>query len=648
MRNGTSMTRLIFVLLMTVFSLPGMAQLCQGSLGDPLVNITFGTGNNPGAPLAAAATGYQYVANDCPNDGFYTVRNSSSSCFGNTWHNLNSDHTANGNGYFMLVNASIQPSAFYVDTVRGLCGNSTYEFAAWIMNVILPSSCNGNTNQPNLTFTIERTNGTVLQTYNSGNIPPLSTPVWKQYGFFFTTPPAGADIVLRIVNNAPGGCGNDLALDDITFRPCGPQLTPTITGQTTTTAQICTGTARSVTLNCSVSPGFVNPVFQWQRRFNASAWTDIAGATTLTYAANFPAASAVGNYEFRLTVAESGNMASPQCRISSTPISIVVNALPVAVASNNGAVCTKGTLMLTASGGTSYAWAGPNAYSSLMDVATIANIQPAQAGVYNLTVTNAAGCTATSSTTVVVNPAPIAAVASAKVSVCFGDSAQLSANGGTSYEWIPATGLSNNLIANPKASPAASTSYSVVVSNAFGCKDTANAEVEVFTKAIANAGPDKVIIGGGTATLTGSISGTYQSFAWTPAAAFSLPQTLQPAVRPTADATYRLTVESNNGCGTSFDDVAVKLYKGIFIPSAFSPNNDAINDQWNIPALEAYPNFELFVFNRYGEVVFKASKTNKPWDGRFKSDPLPAGAYIYLIKLNVNNQQLKGTVMLIR
>ncbi|HSN60109.1 MAG TPA: gliding motility-associated C-terminal domain-containing protein, partial [Ferruginibacter sp.] len=82
-------------------------------------------------------------------------------------------------------------------------------------------------------------------------------------------------------------------------------------------------------------------------------------------------------------------------------------------------------------------------------------------------------------------------------------------------------------------------------------------------------------------------------------------------------------------------------------PNAFKHNNDGLNDSWNIPALDAYPNFELFVFNRYGEVVFKNSKVNKSWDGSFKLNPLPAGAYPYFIKLNVDNKILKGTVMII-
>src|SRR5688572_12429748 len=124
--------RIVFLTVLMLIAYVVNGQLCQGSLGDPLVNITFGNGANPGAPLSAAATGYQFVSSDCPNDGFYTVRNNTNSCFGNSWHSLAGDHTGHGSGYFMLVNASIQPSAFYVDTVRGLCGSSTYEFAAWV------------------------------------------------------------------------------------------------------------------------------------------------------------------------------------------------------------------------------------------------------------------------------------------------------------------------------------------------------------------------------------------------------------------------------------------------------------------------------------------------------------------------------------
>src|SRR5689334_5692514 len=105
-----------FFLFFFLFLFSGKAQLCSGSLGDPIVNITFGAGPNPGAPLSSAATNYLYTATDCPNDGSYTVRNSTANCFSNSWHTLTSDHTGNPNGYFMVVNASYQPSSFYVDT----------------------------------------------------------------------------------------------------------------------------------------------------------------------------------------------------------------------------------------------------------------------------------------------------------------------------------------------------------------------------------------------------------------------------------------------------------------------------------------------------------------------------------------------------
>ena len=74
----------VFIILLSVND--AVAQLCQGSFGDPIVNITFGAGSNPAASLSAATTAYGYVLNDCPADGFYTVRNNSNDCFGSSWH----------------------------------------------------------------------------------------------------------------------------------------------------------------------------------------------------------------------------------------------------------------------------------------------------------------------------------------------------------------------------------------------------------------------------------------------------------------------------------------------------------------------------------------------------------------------------------
>ena len=625
-----------------------MAQLCQGSLGDPIINRTFGSGANPGPPLAAATTTYQYVTGDCPSDGFYTVRSNTSSCFGNTWYSLSTDHTGDPSGYFMLVNASVQPSAFYLDTVRGLCSNSTYEFAAWVINVILPSSCGGSTIQPNLTFSIEKTDGSILQTYNTGSIPAASSPIWKQYGSFFTTPIAVTDIVLRIFNNSQGGCGNDLALDDITFRPCGPALTPAILGVSTTDTLLCEGTAGNFTFTCTVSGGFNNPSYQWQQRMNGGSWTDIPGQTTTTLPRSFPSTMAVGTYEYRIVVAEAGNMASLQCRIASKPLSVEIVANPVTTASNDGPVCEHTTLTLTATGGNQFAWSGPGGFTGSGSPLPLVSVQLNRAGKYYVLVTNAAGCSHKDSTTVVVEPAPIATTSFSNTTICEKDSIQLLAGGGLSYQWEPAAGLSDAAIFDPKASPAVTTGYSAIVSNLAGCKDTAFITVQVVQKPIVNAGPDKVIILGQQVQLAGSINDTGNSFSWSPPVYIDDIHSLRPIVNPPSDRKYILEAISNFGCGSTSDTMLVKVYKDIFVPNAFSPNGDNTNDSWNIPALAAYNYFDVSVYNRWGQLVFHTRNVMKPWDGTFKGKPLPMGSYNYFIDLGNSQNIYKGSLLLIR
>ena len=638
----------ITVLVSFIFFNNAGAQLCQGSLGDPIVNITFGSGTNPGPPLQAATTSYQYFSSDCPNDGSYTLRSNTTSCFANSWHSVSADHTGDPNGYFMLINASFQPSAFYLDTVKGLCAGTTYEFAAWVMNVLKTTACAPNPTQPNLTFTLERTDGTVLQTYNTGTLLSQSNPIWQQFGFYFTTPANASEVVLRIFNNAPGGCGNDLALDDITFRPCGPQLTPVIVGSTTTTATMCEGATRSFTFSATLSAGFSNPAYQWQKSSDGIVWTDIPGATTLNTTENFPATAATGNYLYRLSVAEGGNMNFSQCRIASDPLTIVVAPIPVATAVSNSPVCQHNSLLLNASGGATYQWSGPNGFSATGASVTIGNAALAQAGRYSVEVTSDAGCKKSAFVDVIVNVTPVAGVSFSSVGICEGNAVQLESSGGGTYQWIPATGLSSDVIANPLASPATTTDYSVIVSNQFACKDTAMVLVNVIETPTADAGTDKSIIEGTSVKLLANVTGQNITYSWLPALFINDPNALQPVVSPPRDTSYVLTVVSNDGCGIATDTVKIFVYKDIYIPNAFSPNNDGLNDTWNIPILNIFPGFELTIFNRQGQVVYQNKNSNIPWNGKYKGVDQPVGVYVYYIDLKVDGGQFKGTLTLIR
>lgn len=644
---GTFSRIFIASILLIIFN-DSNAQLCLGSLGDPIVNITFGSGANPGQALNAATTNYQFISGDCPNDGSYTVRNNTLDCFSSSWHSLSADHTGNASGYFMLVNASFDPGAFYVDTVRGLCSNTTFEFAAWVVNVLKSSACGSNGNQPNLTFTIEKTDGTLLQSYNTNNIPQQASPVWKQFGFFFNTPPAVSDVVLRIVNNAPGGCGNDLALDDITFRPCGPQLTPLIDGFTTDTAFFCKGTSKTFTFRTTISAGFNNPSYQWQQSSDAVNWTDIPGATASAYTLSFPANTVAGKYLYRVSAAEQGNLNSAKCRVASSVLSIEVSPDPVTAITINSPVCESETVTATATGGMQYQWTG-NGISSTINPLSIANIRLANAGKIYLQATSDKGCTHLDSASLTVLAKPVVTVVFDSAGICNGNDIELSASGGGSYQWTPSIGLSAANIANPLASPGITTVYRVVLSNANGCTDTASVHITVIEKPMADAGPDKTILAGNMVLLNGAVNGQDVQFSWSPPDHLSNSNTLQPLAAPPAAMDYVLTAMSNAGCGIDIDTVHVFVFKDIYIPNAFSPDGNGVNDRWNIPALNAFPGFELFVYNRHGQLIYQSSNSYQPWDGTYKGEPQPPGAYVYLIDLKQPGKRfLKGTLMLIR
>ncbi len=401
-----ALKRFIGIILVTIaFTQVTNAQLCTGSLGDPVVNLTFGSGSNPGPALAAATTAYQYTTTQCPSDGFYTVANSTSGCFGNTWLTVR-DHTGNANGYFMLVNASYQPSDFYLDTVKGLCPNTTFEFAAWILNMLVPGSCNGTGILPNITFNIETTSGAVLQSYNTGDIGTNSFATWKQYGFYFTTPAGVTNVVLRMTNNAPGGCGNDLALDDITFRPCGPLVTASIAANNGTMISLCEGDPTVLAFNSIVSAGYNAPAYQWQVSTDSGAtWNNISGATATSYTRQ---PTAPGVYSYRMNVAEAGNIMLSTCRVASNIISVTINPNPTITATSLGQKCAGASLFLNVVGGTGYSWTGPGGFSSSSQADTITSAATSSSGTYYVTVTSAAGCSKKDSVIVVVYPNPVA------------------------------------------------------------------------------------------------------------------------------------------------------------------------------------------------------------------------------------------------
>jgi gliding motility-associated-like protein len=642
-------TRYFLIIIFLFLHLIGAAQLCQGSLGDPVVKITFGSGPNPGPPLGAGITNFIYQSTDCPDDGLYSIRNATTNCFIGTWQNVTSDHTGDPNGYFMLVNASQQPSDFFVDTIRGLCPGTVFEFSAWILNILKPSACNGVGQKPNITFSIEKPDQTVLATYNTGDINPSGfAAAWQQYGFFFTMPVNLTDVVVRMKNNAPGGCGNDLALDDIAFRPCGPSIQVALNGSNDNFKNLCAGDNYNLTLNSIISSGYNNPLYQWQQsKDDGITWTDILAATSSSYTTAVPNNLAAGTYKYRVAVTENANAANSTCKVYSNFFSLIVNSYPIINIISNSPVCEGDSIELQGPSGNVCQWTGPGGftftgYDMFIPYATLAN-----QGMYYITATSfAGGCSKNDSSYVTIIP-KVKAYATGDTTICEGKSTMLQGSGGGNYVWKPTTGLSNPLIATPLASPIVTTTYTLFLSNN-GCTDTASVLIQVLQKPIANAGPDKQIFEGNQVQLNGSASGSNIHYYWTPNANIDNDTTILPMVSPPKNTIYTLNVVSDVGCGIATDEVLVGVYLKLVIPNAFSPNNDGINDVWNIANLNTYPYATVNIFDRYGRIVFESYGYAKPWDGTLNGKPVPVGTYYYIIDTKTILPKLNGSVFLIR
>ncbi len=346
---------------------------------------TFGSGNTKDrAPSANVPSNYTYApfTPSAPGDYYYGLSNNTSGSTAPASYSIDpndpvgahrvfavwdiiGDHTGaadplagnlpadvnNGQsgGYMVVINASYRTDTAFLDTVRNLCPNTSYEYSAWFRNVcrkcgidsagVAPSTVGyvptgpGDSSgvHPNLTFNI---NG--YDYYTTGDMP--YTGQWVKKGFTYRTGPSETQMIINIRNNAPGGGGNDWAIDDIGVASCTPVLE---VNPADPLLKICYADGASI--SAVVRSYFDNYTYYiWERstdsgaHFTPTAFTSngtispVFNGSEFEYTAvgpSFLGDSSTHNNIFRLRVASSaGNLADTNCSfLAARTVKVYVN-----------------------------------------------------------------------------------------------------------------------------------------------------------------------------------------------------------------------------------------------------------------------------------------------------------------------------------
>lgn len=343
------------------FNYPGIKVIANQGLCINFSSATFtaessfGTGVVQNRALPAIVPGYTKInlGPNAPGDNYYSIANNTSAdgttdnsgpyqpttnnhrVFGGFW-DIVGDHTnasdsslgnapvatgVNG-GYMLVVNAAFTTGEVYRDMIMNVCPNTYYEFSAWVRNLcgVCGIDANGTATYnpgvlPNLTYAIND-----IDYYTTGNIE--YDKKWVKRGFIYKTGPTETSFSITIKNNAPGGGGNDWALDDIKLATCYPNLIM----NPSDTATACASSP--ITISDTVKSYFNNyGNYQWEKSPDGVVWTAIGGGGYKTpvlqnglyvyhvdYVLN-PTAADSGTY-FRLKVATTPfNLGDVNCSV---------------------------------------------------------------------------------------------------------------------------------------------------------------------------------------------------------------------------------------------------------------------------------------------------------------------------------------------
>ena len=481
--------------------------------------------------------------------------------------------------------------------------------------------------QPNVTsIAADRAQQTLSYHWDFGSGVPADTSNQKN-PFFTYAQPGNYSVRFRVAS--PSGCLKETTKTVV--------VDEKIKGLISGPGSICEGASATFSASAAATPQ------SWLWNFGPGKTSAVQNPAPLT----FPVP---GSHTITLLLKNGA------C-IDTTIHQLTVNPKPVIELGQRESILCSGTkLQLNASGAAIYNW---QPKTGLTDN-TIANpvASPATTTTYTLEAQSSFGCTSKDSIKILVVP-PLQLTVSPDVQLCKGNNIQLKAAGASSYRWInTTTGLNNPGIADPIASPSSTMTYYVEGRDNYQCfTDTARVTVTVFPLPSVQAGADVVVSGGTSYPLQPSYSNDVVSYSWSPATDLSCSDCPSPLTTPTADREYIVTVKNASQCAAS-DTVKVVTECGeshIYIPNAFTPNGDALNNTFTIRGSGVKQVTSFAIYNRWGELVFEKKNfmpgdAGSAWNGKFRGINVPAGSYVYLASFQCASGQLfskKGTVTVI-
>mgnify|MGYP005988300085 CR=1 FL=1 len=317
--------------------------------------------------------------------------------------------------------------------------------------------------------------------------------------------------------------------------------------------------------------------------------------------------------------------------------------LPVLFDPVNQAICVGDSVQIYASAiaVNTYEWSPTSTLISPNDSLTWA--KPSTTTAYVLKGIN--GCSSTYDTVVVVVNIPQTNVKE-DFTVCAGQPFEIWASEGISYLWSNSGGVVS-VDSSFTTSIVEPTRFYVEMNDTNNCVDTSSVFVNLLEKPTLELGPDIQTFWGNQVVLNPITNGV--TFQWNPIEGLSCNTCQNPTVTATESTTYYLAVANSSGC-ISLDTITITYDGSLYVPNSFTPNGDGDNDFFSAFGKDIVE-FELFIYDRWGELLFYSKDMTNSWDGNYLGIPAKTETYIWKIEyteISGTSQKLFGRVSLLR